>query len=162
MALMDKLSAFLFGSLQSARLSRKLLVLFLPVLLCACRPAPTEVIPPLPSVQAEIPGTIDANNDLLQRPLGLMVLRAGKACPVSSSKQVSAQYGPAIGDGPVYAVGLGSDGILQFSYHVDGGARGQITVRATGESSFGPGDRIWLTPEKDRIHRFNMEGRAIR
>jgi multiple sugar transport system ATP-binding protein len=53
---------------------------------------------------------------------------------------------------------LGSDTFL----HVDGGQRGQITVRATGESGFGPGAKIWMTPEKDRIHRFNKEGRAIR
>ncbi len=53
---------------------------------------------------------------------------------------------------------LGSDTFL----HVDGGQRGSINVRATGESHFGPGDKIWMTPEKDRIHRFNREGRAIR
>ncbi|MDE2385609.1 MAG: ABC transporter ATP-binding protein [Alphaproteobacteria bacterium] len=53
---------------------------------------------------------------------------------------------------------LGSDTFL----HIDGGARGQLTVRASGESNFGPGTKLWMTPEKDRIHRFNKEGRAIR
>ena len=53
---------------------------------------------------------------------------------------------------------LGSDTFL----HVDGGSRGQLTVRASGESNFGTGSKIWMTPEKDRIHRFNKEGRAVR
>ena len=53
---------------------------------------------------------------------------------------------------------LGSDTFL----HVDAGQRGLITVRAPGESSFTPGDAIWLTPEKTRIHRFDAAGLAIR
>jgi len=52
---------------------------------------------------------------------------------------------------------LGSDTFL----HIDGGQRGNITVRATGESAFGPGTKVWLTPEKGRIHRFDREGRAV-
>jgi multiple sugar transport system ATP-binding protein len=53
---------------------------------------------------------------------------------------------------------LGSDTFL----HVDAGQRGMLTVRAAGESSFTPGDAIWLTPEKNRIHRFDAAGLAIR
>ncbi len=53
---------------------------------------------------------------------------------------------------------LGSDTFL----HVDAGQRGMITVRAAGESKFGPGDAIWLTPEKGRVHRFDAAGMAIR
>ena len=52
---------------------------------------------------------------------------------------------------------LGSDTFL----HVDAGKRGQMTVRATGESSFGPGDKIFMSPEKGRLHHFNKEGRAV-
>jgi multiple sugar transport system ATP-binding protein len=52
---------------------------------------------------------------------------------------------------------LGSDTFL----HVDAGQRGTLTVRAGGESSFRPGDKIWLTPEKNRIHRFDSNGKAI-
>jgi len=51
---------------------------------------------------------------------------------------------------------LGSDTFL----HVDGGKRGQLTVRASGESKFGPGDKIWMSPEEGRLHHFNKEGRA--
>ena len=36
------------------------------------------------------------------------------------------------------------------------------TVRAAGEYDQGPGARIWLTPEKGRIHRFDQNGRTIR
>ena len=57
-----------------------------------------------------------------------------------------------------FAEHLGSDTFL----HVDAGNRGYITVRAVGESGFNAGDQIWMTPDKDRIHRFNKEGRAIR
>ena len=53
---------------------------------------------------------------------------------------------------------LGSDTFL----HVDGGKRGQLTVRATGESKFGPGDTIWMTPELNRLHRFDAQGGAIK
>jgi multiple sugar transport system ATP-binding protein len=53
---------------------------------------------------------------------------------------------------------LGSDTFL----HVDGGQRGQLTVRASGESAFGPGTMVWMTPEKNRLHRFDKQGKAIR
>jgi len=53
---------------------------------------------------------------------------------------------------------LGSDTYL----HVDGGARGRLTVRAPGENSLGPGSAVWLTPDKARIHRFDVNGKAIR
>jgi multiple sugar transport system ATP-binding protein len=53
---------------------------------------------------------------------------------------------------------LGSDTFL----HVDAGQRGTLTVRAAGESTFTPGDKIWLTPEKGRVHRFDANGRAVR
>jgi multiple sugar transport system ATP-binding protein len=53
---------------------------------------------------------------------------------------------------------LGSDTFL----HIDGGKRGQLVVRAAGESGFEPGSKVWMTPEKGRIHRFNKEGKAVR
>ena len=53
---------------------------------------------------------------------------------------------------------LGSDTFL----HIDGGKRGQLVVRASGESGFGPGTKVWMTPEKGRIHRFDKQGKAIR
>ena len=52
---------------------------------------------------------------------------------------------------------LGSDTFL----HIDGGKRGQITVRAIGESRFTPGEKVWMTPQAKRLHRFDVNGRAI-
>lgn len=53
---------------------------------------------------------------------------------------------------------LGSDTFL----HVDGGKCGHFVVRASGESHFGPGAKVWMTPMPDRIHHFDRDGRAIR
>jgi multiple sugar transport system ATP-binding protein len=52
---------------------------------------------------------------------------------------------------------LGADTFL----HVDAGAVGNLTVRAAGEYHQGPGSKIWLTPEKGRIHRFDAGGKTI-
>ena len=50
------------------------------------------------------PGGVPA---MLRRPLRLPKLRPGAACPVSApGRRVSRQFAPAIGGGPVYAVGL--------------------------------------------------------
>jgi multiple sugar transport system ATP-binding protein len=52
---------------------------------------------------------------------------------------------------------LGSDTFL----HVDAGKRGKLIVRAAGENTAQPGDAIWMTPVKGRLHHFNKDGRAI-
>ncbi len=52
---------------------------------------------------------------------------------------------------------LGSDTFL----HVDGGQRGMLVVRAAGESTYNPGDQLWMTAEKSRVHRFNDTGKVI-
>jgi multiple sugar transport system ATP-binding protein len=52
---------------------------------------------------------------------------------------------------------LGSDTFL----YVDAGALGMLTVRYIGELSLNPGDRVSLTPEPNRIHRFDGSGNAI-
>ncbi|QIG49755.1 ATP-binding cassette domain-containing protein [Nordella sp. HKS 07] len=53
---------------------------------------------------------------------------------------------------------LGADTFL----HVDGAHGGRMTVRAAGEYGLGPGAKVWLTPEMNRIHRFDQNGRTIR
>ena len=53
---------------------------------------------------------------------------------------------------------LGADTFL----HIDAGKLGRLTVRAAGEYPQGPGSKIWLTPEKGRIHRFDETGKSIR
>lgn len=57
-----------------------------------------------------------------------------------------------------FAEHLGSDTFL----HVDGEARGQIVVRTSGDSSLVAGDRVWMTPDANRLHRFSKDGQAIR
>jgi multiple sugar transport system ATP-binding protein len=53
---------------------------------------------------------------------------------------------------------LGSDTFL----YVDGGKLGMLTVRGIGEFDLKAGDRVWLSPDPARLHRFDKEGLAIR
>jgi multiple sugar transport system ATP-binding protein len=53
---------------------------------------------------------------------------------------------------------LGSDTLL----HIDADGLGQITARADGEFPVRHGQRIFMTPDRDRMHRFNEKGLAIR
>ena len=54
--------------------------------------------------------------ELRQRALHLPRLKTGAECPRASGRQVAPAYGDASGDGPVYAVDLGPDGISYFSF----------------------------------------------
>lgn len=49
---------------------------------------------------------------LERRPLRLPTIIQGAPCPRAMGRQVDAAYGPALGDGPLYAVGLGAYGVL--------------------------------------------------
>ena len=53
---------------------------------------------------------------------------------------------------------LGADTFL----HIDAGARGRIVVRASGENPAKPGDAVWMTPDTNRLHRFDKSGMVIR
>jgi len=53
---------------------------------------------------------------------------------------------------------LGSDTFL----YVDAGAIGQLTARTIGEFNLGAGDKVSLSPDPARIHRFDGSGNAIR
>jgi multiple sugar transport system ATP-binding protein len=52
---------------------------------------------------------------------------------------------------------LGSDTFLYIT--VDG--IGRVTARAPGEFALKVGDKVWLTPKAEHIHRFDGEGRAM-
>jgi multiple sugar transport system ATP-binding protein len=52
---------------------------------------------------------------------------------------------------------LGSDTFL----YVQAEGIGDITVRADGEFPVHHGDKVWLSPEEGKLHRFNAEGAAI-
>ena len=53
---------------------------------------------------------------------------------------------------------LGSDTF----FHTDVEGFGSMTVRAPGEFALGSGDKVFLTPQAGRIHRFDEAGKAIR
>src|SRR5216683_2791644 len=53
---------------------------------------------------------------------------------------------------------LGSDTFL----YVDAGKLGTLTVRYVGEFSLKAGDRVWLSPDPARLHRFDKDGGVIR
>jgi multiple sugar transport system ATP-binding protein len=51
---------------------------------------------------------------------------------------------------------LGSDTFL----HIDASSLGQLTVRASGEEEFHPGDQVFISPDPARIYRFDKDGKA--
>jgi len=53
---------------------------------------------------------------------------------------------------------LGSDTFL----YIDCGAIGTLTARHVGELSLSTGDRVVLSPEPARMHRFDKEGKSLR
>jgi len=53
---------------------------------------------------------------------------------------------------------LGSDTFL----YVDAGPIGQLTARTIGEFNLSAGDKVSLSPDPARIHRFDSSGNAIR
>ena len=53
---------------------------------------------------------------------------------------------------------VGSDTFL----YVTAPEVGDITMRAVGEFALKHGERVFLTPDPARIHRFDQEGRAMR
>lgn len=65
---------------------------------------------------------------LAARPLALPTLAPGAACPAAQGRSVQAGYGAAIGSGPVYIVGMGTDGVL----HAVGPTPGVRDVRSWG------------------------------
>ena len=58
---------------------------------------------------------------LAARPLQLPTLAAAGACPRSAGATVNSKVVPALGPGPIYPVGLGTDGVLQFGGFPRGG-----------------------------------------
>ncbi len=67
-------------------------------------------------------------NALRARPVRLPMLPQGAICPAAKGYTVHASYGPAIGDGPAYVVGMGTDGVL----HAAGPAAGSRGAAAWG------------------------------
>ncbi len=111
------------------RFRRSLILLSMMIVVAGCAaptttpapangPAPTSFavgsLPIVPVKPVSLATVTQA--ELRQRALHLPALSAGDACPRASGRQVAPAYGPAVGDGPVYAVDLGTDGISYFSF----------------------------------------------
>jgi hypothetical protein len=61
---------------------------------------------------------------LSARPLNLPTVAPGSPCPAAKGKIVSSEFAAALGDGPIYPVGLGTDGVM---YYDDGLVEGGWT-----------------------------------
>ncbi len=57
----------------------------------------------------------DAWATLAARPLHLPTVTPGSPCPIGPAKIVSPAFGTALGVGPIYPVGLGTDALLAYS-----------------------------------------------
>lgn len=80
---------------------------------------------------------------LRARPLLLPTLAPGVGCPAAQGQNVEPGFGPAIGDSPVYIVGMGTDGVLQATAPAtkgNGGATwgGQFVMFIIAPSYRGP------------------------
>jgi hypothetical protein len=51
---------------------------------------------------------------LRARPVRLPTIAAGSSCPVVPGKTVSPHFGPALGDGPLYPAGFGTEGVARL------------------------------------------------
>jgi hypothetical protein len=69
--------------------------------------------------------TPDVWEALRSRQLRLPVIDAGAACPVASVRRVSADFGPALGPGPLYPV-FGTGAVFRYGYGDErGGFQGE-------------------------------------
>lgn len=85
--------------------------LLLVILLAGCAPAPAPIIA-APSAFH----TLDPSDKLRSRPVKLLRIEAGAECPRAHPRQITPDFGPALGDGPVYAAGFDSSGVLNVSF----------------------------------------------
>jgi hypothetical protein len=65
--------------------------------------------------------TGDPYATLRRRPLQLPTLRPNELCPAVAGKVVAPAFGAALGNGPVYPVGLGSEGITSIGGNLEEG-----------------------------------------
>jgi hypothetical protein len=75
----------------------------------------TVDMPLLAACGGESQGGASTQPTAATRALRLPTLAEGEKCPVSPQRSVSPAFGPALGEGPVYPVGI-PDGLLQFIY----------------------------------------------
>jgi hypothetical protein len=74
--------------------------------------------------------------ELASRPLALPTVSASGVCPVATAKVVSPDFGLALGAGPVYAVGFGSEGTVGLEGLLQEGGWYYLKVLWVGEPAF--------------------------
>jgi hypothetical protein len=73
---------------------------------------------------------------LQSRPLKLPTLTPGASCPRSPARQVSPDFGLALGSGPVYPVGLGADASVSYNTALSEGGWYFIKVLWVGDPAY--------------------------
>lgn len=86
---------------------------------------------PLPTVETAV-------WQRLRRPLKFPAIGADVACPKAEGRNVASTYGPALGNGPVYAVGLGTAAVLRNSARQEGGWSYQKVLFTVAPEYSGP------------------------
>src|SRR5205814_5413216 len=81
------------------------------------------------------PGT-DAWAALRARPLRLPAVQPGAPCPAAQGKQVNPAFGPALGTGPVYPVGFGTEGVYYFGGALEEGGWYYLKVLWVGSPDY--------------------------
>jgi hypothetical protein len=106
--------SIVLGSLRGAA-TKAIVVLSATIVVASCSSSPPSP-PTQPAITAApteaTPGP--TNWTLLETPLQLPTVEAGATCPRSTGTVVSPAFGPGLGSGPVYPVGLGTDGFLEL------------------------------------------------
>jgi len=97
-----------------------------------------------------------AEDELRVRRGGRRARRRHPGCQARASE--SRQRGRSWPGTVSVAEHLGSDTFL----YVDAGKLGMLTARCIGEFSLKAGDRVWLSPDPARLHRFDKDGGVIR
>lgn len=92
---------------------------------------PGRPLTPPPLIGAEV-------WERLRRPLQVPTIAAGAPCPQDEGRVVTPAYGPALGDGPAYAVGLDTAGVLRYSGRQEGGWYYQKALFLVGPAYRGP------------------------
>jgi hypothetical protein len=110
-----KRALWIRGALTTLLVTAALIVLLAreaPTFLLATRDRVFPMAAPVPTATAvPIPSVADV---LRARPLHLSALAAGEACVTTSGKEVSPDFGPALGGGPIYMVGYGVEGTTSY------------------------------------------------
>jgi hypothetical protein len=78
----------------------------------------------------------DAWAALRQRPMSLPTIAPGSSCPTTTGRPVAPDFGPAIGEGPLFAAGMGTEVAADLTSATEEGGWYYVKVLWIAESSF--------------------------